>query len=68
MYSVLHGVLGVSFVCLFLNPAILEFSINTVLTGMPDIPRSKEVLLIYGTSDKVGNSYTPYCHEQVNDL
>lgn len=49
-----------------INPAILMFSINNVLTRTLDILKSKEALLIYGKWDEGCNLYTPYSHEQVH--
>jgi len=60
--------LFVCFVGLFLNLATLGFFINIVLSGMSDILKSEEILLIYGKSNRGGKSYTPYCQEQVNGL
>lgn len=54
--------------CLVLILQYLSFPSELCLQECQEDFKSKEVLVIYETSDKVANSYTPYHHEQVNGL
>lgn len=60
------GGFGVFFMVLVLQ--YLNFPSALCLQECQAYLKSKEALVIYETSDKVVNSYTPYHHEQVNGL